>query len=69
MDTGVLGVIISREEYDEYIYDYDTTNSSFIAMASILKRKGIKNYNFFLKNKFIFLLFYVKIFIVLKKDV
>lgn len=37
------------EEYDEYIYDYDTTNSSFIAMASILKRKGIKNYNFFLK--------------------
>lgn len=37
------------EEYDEFIYDYDTTNASFIAMASILRRKGIKNYNFFLK--------------------
>lgn len=37
------------EEYDEYIYDYDTTNASFIAMASILYRKGIENYNFFLK--------------------
>lgn len=37
------------EEYDEYIYDYDTTNSSFIAIASILRRKGVKNYNFFLK--------------------
>lgn len=37
------------EEYDEFIYDYDTSNASFIAMASILKRKGIENYNFFLK--------------------
>lgn len=37
------------EEYDEFIYDYDTSNSSFIAIASILRRKGIKNYNFFLK--------------------
>jgi hypothetical protein len=37
------------EEYDEYIYDYDTSNASFIAMASLLYRKGVKNYNFFLK--------------------
>ena len=37
------------EEYDEFIYDYDTSNSSFIAIASILRRKGIKNYNFFLR--------------------
>ena len=37
------------EEYDEYIIDYETTNVSFIAMASILRRKGVKNYNFFLK--------------------
>ena len=37
------------QDYDEYIIDYDTTNASFIAMASILYRKGVKNYNFFLK--------------------
>ena len=37
------------QEYDEYIYDYETTNASFIAMASLLYKKGIKNYNFFLK--------------------
>lgn len=37
------------EEYEEFIYDYDTSNASFIAIASILYRKGVKNYNFFLK--------------------
>lgn len=37
------------QEYDEYTYDYETSNASFIALASILYRKGIKNYNFFLK--------------------
>lgn len=41
-------------EYDEFIYDYETSNVSFIAMASILRRKQvngkkISNYNFFLK--------------------
>ena len=37
------------EERDEYILDYDTSNASFIAMASILRRKGVKNWGFFLK--------------------
>ena len=37
------------EEYDEFIYDFDTSNASFIAMASILRRKGVKNWAFFLK--------------------
>ena len=37
------------EQYDEYLFDYDTSNVSFIAMASILHKKGIENYNFFLK--------------------
>lgn len=37
------------EDRDEYILDFDTSNASFIAMASILKRKGIKNWAFFLK--------------------
>ena len=39
----------SYEDRDEYILDFDTSNASFIAMASILKRKGIKNWAFFLK--------------------
>jgi len=30
-------------------YDWDTPNDSFVKMAYILKRKKIKNYNFFLK--------------------
>ena len=37
------------EEHDEYILDYDTSNASFIALASVLRRKGIKNWAFFLK--------------------
>ena len=37
------------EEYEEYMLDYDTSNISFISMASILRRKGINNHSFFLK--------------------
>ena len=37
------------EERDEYVLDFDTSNASFIAMASVLRRKGIKNWAFFLK--------------------
>lgn len=44
----------SYTEYNDFIYDYNTSNVSFIALASILRRKivngkHIKNYNFFLK--------------------
>jgi len=39
----------SYEERGEYMLDFDTSNASFIAMASVLKRKGVKNWAFFLK--------------------
>lgn len=37
------------EEEESYILDFNTRNSSFIAMASLLRRKGIENWGFFLK--------------------
>ena len=37
------------EEEDEYILDIETSNSSFIQMASLLRRKGVENWGFFLK--------------------
>lgn len=37
------------EEEDDYIYDYNTTNVSFLHVASTLKKLGVKNYRFFLK--------------------
>lgn len=37
------------EAYDEYIHDYNTSNSSFVSMASIMYRKGVENHSFFLK--------------------
>lgn len=37
------------EEYDDYIYDYETSNISFLALAGTLMKKGRKNHSFFLK--------------------
>lgn len=39
----------SYEQRDDYIYDYDTSNASFIKIASLLRKRGIKNYKFMLK--------------------
>lgn len=43
-------MILFNKDYDEYEvgFDYNTTNKSFLEMASLLKSMGVKNYRFML---------------------